>query len=138
MPKFGWCRFAEDKYGRYARYHNLKFKMFSTIPNGMEVRRTLRKAKGDTSQAVTYRIRRGNGFYGSVAGKQYQDKYKYPPVTGLENNIPAVWKEKFAAAVAGWQALSPSEKVILQTQGTYIHPVLPGYNLFIRNYMKGS
>lgn len=138
MPKFGWCRFAEDKFGNHVYYHNLKFRMFGTVPLGIDIRRTIGKSAGDTSRAVTFRVRRGNGYYGSVAGKIYQDKYPYPNVTGLENNIPNACKVTFAAAVAAWQGLSPTEKTTWRTRGTRIRPILPGYNLFIRKHIKGA
>lgn len=138
MPKFGWCRFAEDKFGEHVTYHNLKFRMLSSVPLGTEVRRTVRKLKDDTTGAVTYRVRRGNGSYGSVAGKRYQDKYKYFVPTSINNPEGQHARDIFTDSVAAWQALAPTEKATWRTSRTRLGLKMSGYNLFIRVYMRDN
>ena len=136
MPKFGWCKFAEDKFGNRTRYNDYKYKMFGNIPLGMEVRRTIGKKTGDISQAVTYRVRRGNGSWGAVSGKKYQDKYKYTAAMAAIDNTPAPNKTKFASAVAYWQnTLSDEAKKRYHKRATK-RLCMSGYNLFIREVMK--
>jgi len=134
MPKFGWCKFAEDKFGYNTKYHNMKFKMYGTVPLGLNVRRTANKKGDGDGGAVTFRVRRGNGAAGSVDGKIYQDKYNYPDVTGLEDNAPEAAKTCFAAGVAAWQGLGDSVKKVWQTKACHGFN-MSGYNLFLRNYM---
>lgn len=111
--------------------------MFGTVPLGVEVRRTIGRLKDDTTGAVTYRIRRGNGKHGSVAGKIYQDKYPYPDVTGLENNAPASYKAMFAAAVHKWRYdLTEAQKKVYNRRAVK-GLRMSGYNLFMREAMKG-
>jgi len=137
MPKFGWCKFAEDKFGDQTKYHNAKFKMYGAVPLGLSIRRSINKKGTGNGGAVTFRVRRGNGHYGSVAGKIYQDKYNYPDVTGLENNAPAGAKTCFAAGVAAWQVLSGPAKKIWNDLAGHGYK-MSGYNLFLRNYMLSN
>lgn len=44
--------------------------VYQGTPLGVRARRSIAKAK-------TYRVRRGNGYYGSVLGKEYQDTMDY-------------------------------------------------------------
>lgn len=138
MPKFGWCRFAEDKYGQLNRYHNLKFKMYHTVPLGTAVQRTIGRLAGDTSQAVIFRLRRGNGSYGAAAGKEYQDKYKYFVPSSINNAEGQHARDVFIAAVAAWQALNPAEKAAWRTLRARLGLKMSGYNLCIRKYMKAN
>lgn len=137
MPKFGWCRFAEDKFGKHVYYHNLKFRMFGTVPLGMEVRRTIGKLKDDITGAVTYRVRRGNGFYGSVVGKRYQDKFKYPGGINVDNPEGEPYRRQWIAAVHKWKYdLTEAQKKAYNKRA--IKGLrMSGYNLFMREAMKG-
>jgi len=137
MPKFGWCKFAEDKFGDRAKYHNTKFRMKSGVPLGIAVRRTIGKGPKCTAGAVTFRVRRGNGYYGSVADKIYQDKYNYPDVTGLENNAPDAAKTCFSNGVHAWQALSDLAKEKWNNLAGHGYK-MSGYNLFLRDYMLSN
>lgn len=137
MPKFGWCRFAEDKFGKHVRYHNLKFRMLSGVPLGTEIRRTIRKLKDDTTGAVTYRVRRGNGSYGSVAGKRYQDKYKYFVPGSINNPEGAAYRTLLTNAVDYWKnTLSGAQKKEYNRRATH-GLKMSGYNLFVREVILG-
>lgn len=104
---------------------------------GLYVRRTMNKKGVGVGGAVTFRVRRGNGHYGSVAGKIYQDKYNYPDVTGLENNAPAGAKTCFATGVSAWQTLSDSAKKKWNNLAGHGYK-MSGYNLFLRDYMLSN
>ena len=136
MPKFGWCKFAEDKFGNHARYHNMKFKMLSAIPLGFEVRKTIRNPAVDITKAVTFRVRRCNGAYGSVLKKKYQDKYNYTPAMAAVNTGTPATKTKFAGGVASWQNdLTPDQKTAYNRRANKGLRI-SGYNLFLREYLK--
>ena len=76
-PYFGQVNFNEDYFGDGRLNQVWRKKSIGRIPLGLTVRGTIRKSAGDTSTAVTFRSRRGNGYYGSILGHIYQDKYKY-------------------------------------------------------------
>jgi len=138
MPKFGWCKFAEDKFGNRTRYNDYKYKMLGGIPLGMEVRRTVGKRAGDISKAVTFRVRRGNGSWGGVLGKKYQDKYKYTAAMAAVNTGLTVNKTKFASAVSYWQnTLTDGAKKEYHKRAIK-RLCMSGYNLFISEVMKGK
>ncbi len=137
MPKFGWCKFAEEKFGTRVRYHDTKFRMISSTILGHEVRRTIRKRAGDISGAVTFRIREGNGHQGSVLGKVYQDKYKYTAAmaaidTGLVPN-----KTMLSAAVDYWKNILTDEQRAEYNKRAGRQLRMSGYNLFISEALKG-
>ena len=135
MPKFGTVYFNEDYFGDKRLNQVFRKKSIQHIPLGLTVRGTVGRLRGSTANAVTFRSRKGNGYYGSVLGHIYQDKYKYFVTDPNADNCGAASKTCFANAVAAWQILTPAEKKVWQAKGSKRHN-LPGYNLFISNYMK--
>ena len=135
MPKFGTVYFYEDYFGKGRLNQVQRKKSIKRIPLGLTVRGTVGRLRGSTSDCVTFRSRRGNGYYGSVLGHIYQDKYKYFAPDPNADNCGAAAKTCFAAAVAAWGLLSPAEKKAWQLKKSK-HRNLPAYNLFISNYMK--
>lgn len=137
MPKFGWCKFAEDKFGIHVRYHNLKFRMAGTVPVGESVRRTIGKGPKCTGGAVTHRVRRGNGYYGSIASKIYQDKYNYSAAMKAIDNAPAPYQRNYAVAIDYWQNIltASQKKEYDKRAGRQLR--MSGYNLFLREALTG-
>ena len=111
--------------------------MSGTVPLGLGIRRTIGKGPLCTAGAVTYRMRRGNGSYGSVAGKLYQDKYNYPDVTGLENNCPVPYKTNFATAIDYWQNIVTDDEKKEYHRRASKGLRMSGYNLFLREALTG-
>ena len=135
MPKFGTVYFNEDYFGTGRLNQVFRKVSIQHIPISLSVRGTIRKKAGNTSEAVTFRVRRGNGYYGSTAGHRYQDKYKYfAPDPNADNPGPG-GKTCFANAVSAWQGLSDAVKKKWNKLGASGYK-LPGYNLFISRYMK--
>lgn len=137
MPKFGWCKFAEDKFGDKARYHNWKFRMIGAVPVGVVVRRTIGKGPKCTTGAVTFRIRRGNGSYGSVAGKIYQDKYNYTAAMKAVNTGLTPNKTNFATAIDYWQNILTASQKKEYNERASRRLRMSGYNLFLREALTG-
>jgi len=137
MPKFGTVYFNEDYFGTGRLNQVFRKKSIKHIPLGLTVRGTINALRGSTADCVTFRRRRGNGYYGSVLGHIYQDKYKYNVSDPNADNCGAAAKTCFANAVAAWQILSDAEKKVWQTLGNRGRR-LPGYNLFISDYMKAN
>lgn len=101
--------------------------MFGNAYVGIGIRRTIGKT-------TTFRLRRGNGFYGSVEGRLYQDKYAYTNHDPTASTCPVAAKNCFAAGVAAWQALSTEAKALWKKKAS-TKKGLFGYHLFLRNYM---
>ena len=76
---------------------------FEGIPLGFYIQRSL-------CTTWIYRIRRGNGFYGTVVGELIQDKYPYFVPRSIKNPEGQHARDVFTAAVAGWQALTAEIK----------------------------
>ncbi len=102
--------------------------MFGDAFIGSGVQRTIKKE-------TTYRLRRGNGQYGSKLGVLYQDKYPYYVPDPSASHCPDAAKLCFANAVSGWQALNAAGKQIWNNLAHHIQH-LSGYNLFIKRYME--
>lgn len=101
---------------------------YQGIPVGLEIRRDIGKDK-------IFRIRHGNGHYGSILGERIHDKYDYIVPDSIKNSPGSVARWWMTEAVKAWQALSEPEKnewrkLEKSYKGT------TGYALFISNYIK--
>lgn len=103
---------------------------YSGVPLGLEARR-------DIGKTYTYRVRRGNGFYGSVQGRRYQDRFTYVVPSSINNPEGAPARETLAEAVLAWQALSESEKNKWRAKEKS-HKGTTGYALFIKQFFKDN
>lgn len=104
--------------------------MFGSAHIGFNIQRSIAKV-------TTYRLRRGNGHYGSKLGELYQDKYDYFVTDPQASHCPAGAKTCFANAVAAWQASSDAVKKWHNNLANHIRN-LSGFNLFIRRYMQAN
>ena len=137
MPYFGQVYFNEDYFGANRLNQVFRKKSIKHIPLGLTVRGTVGRLRGSTADAIIFRSRRGNGYYGSELGHIYQDKYKYYAPDPNADHCGEAAKTCFASAVSAWQALTPTEKKVWQSKASK-HYNLPGYNLFISRYMKAN
>lgn len=106
-------------------------KMYAGIPVGLLIRRDIGKDK-------IFRVRHGNGYYGSILGELIQDKFDYVVPDPNAENVGIVNKNDFAAAVAAWQALPGSTKAWWDQEAKRLRLVMSGYNLYIRKYRLGE
>jgi len=70
---------------------------------GVEVRKTIAKTK-------TYRVRRGNGAYGSILGRRYQDTMAYYTPTNPQTEPQQDNRDKFKEQVKEALKLSLEER----------------------------
>lgn len=89
----------------------------------------------DIGKTTIYRLRHGNGHYGTILNRLYQDKYDYFVSDPTASHCPAAAKTCFANAITTWQALSSQGKKRYNDWADHIRN-LSGFNLFIRRYMK--
>lgn len=80
------------------------------------------------------RLRSGNGFWGSVPGKIYQDIYEAPSYVYQNTPAQEIQRNKFKAGMAAWKALPPSVQQfwnddIVNTRFTF------GRTFFMHEYM---
>lgn len=102
--------------------------------SGIDVGITIR---GSIANSRIFRVRRGNGFYGSTLGVLYQDQYAYFIPTSINNTTSEPYRRQWIAAVHKWKYdLTDSEKKAYNRRA---HKGLrmSGYNLFMREAMKG-
>ena len=101
---------------------------YGTVIAGIEVRKQIGKK-------WIYRVRPGNGKYGTEVGKTYQDRYTYfVPSTILHPNGDAS-RTTFAAAVQAWKNLTQEEQEVWKRLEAS-HKMVPGRYIFIGAYMK--
>jgi len=131
MPKFGQVHFGKNYFGD-SPYPTENWKRsYAGIPLGIRVRKQLAKT-------VIFRVRRGNGIAGSVAGKEYQDKYGYFVPGSINNSESAAVRSLFATAVNNWQnVLSAAQKLIYNKRANK-GLRMSGYNLYIREYIQAN
>lgn len=70
---------------------------------GLEAHKTIARVR-------TYRVRRGNGHYGSVLGQRYQDTMNYFVTDNPRTDDQQANRDIFADAVAGAKALTEEQK----------------------------
>lgn len=104
-------------------------RLFKEIPVGLWIRR-------DICTTFIYRVRHGNGFYGSKLGELIQDKYPYFIPRSINNPEGQASRNAFAAAVAGWQALTSEVKAWWNAEAKRLGLYMSGYNLFISREVK--
>lgn len=92
----------------------------------------------DTSAARIFQSRIGNGHYGSILGKRYYQRvpYKVPWPNG--NPAAATARTALAQAVLNWQTVLTEEQKIEYNKRAAHGLRMSGYNLYIRECMKGE
>lgn len=106
---------------------------------GTFIRRTIGKGLlnvgPDALPIRTFRVRKGNGYAGTILGELIQDQYDYFVPDSINNPEGETARIKFTAAVAAWQALTDNERsgwnYLASKKGLH----MAGYNLYIRKYM---
>ena len=108
---------------------------------GIWIRGTIGKGLLNTGSPTlpirTFRVRRGNGYYGTKIGELIQDQYDYNVSDPDANNIPTEYKLGFAAAVLAWQQLTDTIKKYWNAKRMRAELHMSGYNLFISHYLRG-
>lgn len=94
--------------------------------------------RGQIGLSQIFRMRRGNGHYGSNDGEIYQDKYTYFVPDSITNAESAAYRTLFADAVAYWQDnLDAAAKKAYNARASHgLH--MSGYNLFIAEVVSGK
>ncbi|MBA7681184.1 hypothetical protein ES703_89521 [subsurface metagenome] len=92
------------------------------------------EARGTISKIKTYRVRTGNGYYGSILGQQYQDEMDYKVVTDPKTDNQQANRDKFRQAEAGAMALTEEQREPYKTRAKEEGGV-SWLNIFIRDYM---
>lgn len=131
MPKFGQVHFGKNYFGD-SPYPTENWKRsIANIPLGIRVKRQHRKK-------VIFRVRRGNGHAGAVAGVAYQDKYKYVVPSSINNPEGEPARANYRAAVDYWKnILTTDERSAYDKKASNIKG-LSGYCLFIKEALKGE
>lgn len=131
MPKFGEVHFGQEYFGSGPK-RSLDFKhCFMGVPLGISVRKRF-------GTQVIFRVRRGNGYFGSKLGVTYQDKYRYTIPPSINNTQGQSARDKLAQAVYNWKNVLTEEEKKEYNQRATRHYNMPGYNLYIREYILGE
>ncbi len=140
MPKFGQAWFAGELFGeKKLRFTNFK-NSIHRVPLGFAVRRTIRISNWlttkDTSKAITFRVRPGNGYYGAQIGERYQDKYRYFVPSSINNPEGERARIALKEAVSNWKTVldEPTKKEYHRRAVKIGH--LSGYNLYVKEYIQ--
>lgn len=119
--KYAWCIYGPKAYTWEGGH-----RFYGVIPLAYEVQRQL-------GHKFIYRLRHGNGCYGSTIKKRYQDKYTYFVPLSINNAQGQTSRNVFSASIIAWQALSKEEKETWRKKEYKISGI-SGYNLFIKDY----
>jgi len=104
---------------------------YAGIPVGILIQR-------DIGKTWIFRIRRGNGYYGSKKGETIQDRFAYFVPDSINNAQGQHARDVFTAAIAAWQGLSAAIKKWWDTKAKRLRLNMSGYNLYIKKYMKDN
>jgi len=109
---------------------------------GLRVRKVFRVSNWRgvkiTAQALIFRVRRGNGYFGSKLGDAYQDKYKYFVPSSINNPQGATARTALASAVSNWKHVLPAEPKADYNKRATRGLKMSGYNLYIREYVRAN
>lgn len=131
MPKYGLkAHYGYQIYG-YKSFNEQWFaKSLNRIPLGLIIR-------GSVASKISFRARRGNGFYGSVVSALYQDKFRHTVPSSINNSESASSRALFARAVKGWFGyLSESQRDDYRRRAA-LSRYISGYTIWIRDVMRG-
>jgi len=131
MSRYNTFVYNDDFYGM--PYLSPKFykRCFHRIPLGTIVHR-------DVGKKITFQARTGNGYFGSILGKLYYDKYFYNVPSSINNAQGEPYRRQFIAAIEKWQYDLTTEQKALYNKRATKGLRMSGYNLFIRKAMKGE
>lgn len=91
---------------------------------------------GAINEEFIFRVRGGNGYFGSVIGKTYQDKYPYFIPKSINNVQGEAARVKFGQAVYSWKHSIPEEaKKSYNDEATH-RGGMSGFNLYIKKFMN--
>ncbi|MBA7709431.1 hypothetical protein ES703_118349 [subsurface metagenome] len=92
------------------------------------------EARKDITKVRTYRVRTGNGHYGSVLGQKYQDTMNYKVVTDRKTDDQQANRNKFKDAMADAMMLTEEQRTPYKERAKEEREVT-WFNIFIRDYM---
>jgi len=108
---------------------------------GQWIRGTIGKGDFNTGTPTlpirTFRVIHGNGFAGSKLGELIQHQYDYNVSDPNADHCGQANKDDFAAGVAAWKALSPTEKKVWNDTAVRLNLHMSGINLYIRKWRLG-
>jgi hypothetical protein len=117
-------------------------KMYSGITLGFYVRKTLgrgpRELPPPETGCVIFRVRRGNGYYGSKANVLYQDKYDYFIPSSINNVESQPIREAFALAVSNWKNILTANEKKQYNKRASKGMNMSGYNLYIKEFIEAN
>jgi len=94
--------------------------------------------QGTIGKTTTYRLRHGNGHYGSVLDELYQDKFARVVPSSINNPAGEPYRANLRAAIEHWQhALTAAEKAWYNRLAEHVQH-MSGYNLFLKRALKGE
>jgi len=145
MPKYGQAWYSGELYGdKKLAPSNFKSSIHR-VPLGFLVRKVFRctdwrKIHGpkDTSRALIFRVRRGNGYFSSIPGELYQDKYRYFVPSSINNPQGAAARTAFATAVYNWKNVLDEATKLEYHKAAVKRGKMSGYNLYVGAYVKAN
>ena len=143
MPKFGQAWFAGELFGDGKLAPSNYKNSVHRVPLGFAVRKVFRckdwrKLHGpkDTSKAIIFRVRTGNGYMGAVYGERYQDKYRYFVPSSINSPQGAAARASLAAAVHNWKNILDEATKAAYHKAAVKRGKMSGYNLYVGAYIK--
>jgi hypothetical protein len=131
MPKFGQMWFNGYYFGQDVPSYTPFLKSIRRIPMGFRVRKQF-------AHQIIFQTTRGNGYYGSELGKEYQQKKRYKVPSSINNPQGQPARDALTQAVLNWQTvLTPTQKAEYNKRANWTRQ-MSGYNLYIRELVKGA
>jgi hypothetical protein len=131
MAKYNQLKFNEKQYGTAKGHKSIGKRCYAGIFIGFAVR-------GSIADRVTYRVRRGNGYAGTIYGKRYFDKYKYFIPASINNAAGQTSREVFADAMHKWTYEMTAEQKKVWNDRAIGRKAIFGKNLYIAARVKAE
>jgi len=131
MPRFGQAWFSGELFGDKKLAPSNYKNSIHRVSLGFAVRRQFRKE-------IIFRVRRGSGYYGSILGELYQDKYKYFVPSSINNVEGAAARTALATAVYNWKNVLDEATKQEYHRAAARKGHMSGYNFYVGAYVKAN
>jgi hypothetical protein len=104
-------------------------RFYAGIVVGFEIRKQL-------GHDVIFRVRRGNGQYGSVYKKRYQDQFAYVVPASINNEEGQASRDAFTTAMSNWKNVLTEEDKAEYNRRARKRKGIQGFNIYVGEYVK--
>ncbi len=129
MPKFGQAWFNGEYFGAKKLAAGNYKNSIRRVPLGFAVHKQFKKT-------IIFRYRHGNGMFGAIKGRGYQDKYRYSVPISINNPQGEPARIAMRQAVYNWRFVLDAATKLQYHKTATKRKGKCGYHIYIGEYIK--